>query len=154
MMGEAEVGEDRKTRLLRFLIMCLKERADAFGMRPDREGYVSLMDLMGAILDEPDFSWVTVNDVEAAVESSKPRIFEIRGRRIRVLGAGRGGDGKSRRRRRKPRKQKPRPEAGTQQAHGNAAGGQQASSDQPAGKKKRRRRRRKKKPQADQPKPH
>ncbi len=153
MMGEAEVGEGRKHRLVRFLTMCLKESTDAFGMRPDREGYVSLMDLMGAILDEPDFSWVTVRDVEAAVESSKPRIFEIRGTRIRVLGAGRGGDVKTKRRRRRPGRQKPGPDAGAKQAHRQAAGEQQAPADKPA-KKKRRRRRRKKKPQADQPKPH
>jgi len=154
MMGEAEVGEDRKSRLVRFLTMCLKESTDAFGMRPDREGFVSLMDLMGAILDEPDFSWVTVKDVEAAVDSSKPRIFEIRGRKIRVLGAGRGGESQAKRRRRRPRKQKPRSDAGAKQAHRKAAGEQQASSEQPAKKKKRRRRRRKKKPQTDQPKPH
>jgi len=150
MMGEAEVGEDRKARLVRFLTMCLKERADAFGMRPDREGFVSLMDLMGAILDEPDFSWVTVKDVEAAVEFSTPRVFEIRGRKIRVLGATAGRDGKSKRRRR-TRKKKPRAEASAGAERPVAEQG--ASGDQPA-RKKRRRRRRKRKPQADQPKSH
>ena len=154
MMGEAEVGEDRNNRLVRFLTMCLKERSDAFGMRPDREGYVSLMDLMGAILDEPDFSWVTVKDVEAAVESSRPRLFEIRGRRIRVLGADRGGDAKAKKRRRRPRKKKPGPDAAAKKAHRQTAGGQKESTDGPAKKKKRRRRRRKKKPASDQPKPH
>jgi RNA:NAD 2'-phosphotransferase (TPT1/KptA family) len=150
MMGEAEVGEDRKDRLVRFLTMCLKERADAFGMRPDREGFISLMDLMGAILDEPDFSWVTVKDVEAAVESSTPRLFEIRGRKIRVLGGSRRRDGKAKRRRRT--RKKPRTEAGS--GAGRPGTEQKASGDQPARKKKRRRRRRKKKPQADQAKSH
>jgi RNA:NAD 2'-phosphotransferase (TPT1/KptA family) len=140
MMGEAQGDDSRKQRLLKFLGMALGERRGAFGIRPDREGYVPLMDLMGAILDEPDFSWVTLKDVEEAVGSTRPPGFEIRGGRIRPVGQGGAAPARRSRRRRKVKAKEPAPPVQTRTA---AQAPNSAAGDPPHAKKRRRRRRRK-----------
>ncbi len=161
MVGDGMVENGRLPRLVMFLTMALRDRPDGFGIRPDRGGFVSLMDLMGVILDEPDFSWVTVKDVEAAVQSGQPPLFEISGTRIRVLGK-RGApapvdqkrpSGGSRRRRRPKR-----PEHGssvsqpaqTREAASRSGGPAEIEATAPAGEtgaaRGRRRRRRRRKP--------
>jgi len=127
--------------------MALLDRPDGFGLRPDRAGWVSLMDLMGAILDEPDFSWVTVEDVEQVVGSEKPRRFEIAGTRIRPIGAG-GAERRSSGQRSR-RKKKPRTGSGTSGA-AKSQGSRKADAEGAGGtasrSRRRRRRSRRKKP--------
>lgn len=139
MLGEPAGGDDRIRKLVRFLTMALKDRPGDFGIRPERDGTIRLMDLMGVILDEPDFSWVTMQDVEEAVKATRPPLFEISGRKIRALGGSGGGSG--RRRRRRP---KAKTDGGPRKPQA------EAKSAEAKPKKKRRRRRRKKKPQPGQ----
>ena len=113
-------------------------RADGFGIRPDREGYVHLMDLMGAILDEPDLAWVTVKDVGEAV-ASMPSLFEISGSRIRAIARSQASmsRGRLRRNRGGPPAVQPSAQAPTAEAKAGDAG-----AEQPHRKRRRRRRRR------------
>jgi len=138
-MGEADPGEDRKRLLARFLTMALRERADEFGIKPDREGYVHLMDLMGVILDEPDLAWVTVKDVGEAV-ASMSSLFEISGSRIRAVE--RRAPAASRPRRRRGRGGHPsvQPPQGQVQAPAAEARSGEAGAEK-APKRRRRRRR-------------
>lgn len=150
----------RIRRLVKFLTMALRDRPDGFGIRPDRQGYVPLMDLMGVILDERDFSWVTMKDVEAAVGSSRPPLFEISGTRIRVrtnAKGGKGGEGRGRSRSSRRRRRKRKPAGGKTGSLGGQGveaaarspgpGGEKAAGQgQAGGRRSSRRRRRKRRP--------
>lgn len=149
--------------LARFLSMALKERPRDFGIRVDRRGEVALMDLMGVILEEPDFSWVTVKDVEEAVSTTKPPVFEIHGTSIRVVGARtsapgqgekkRSGSSRRRRRRRKPRSGQGQGGKASQPsqaaARSGSSPGQEGKSSKKKGSSSRRRRRRRRPAAAD-----
>lgn len=117
------VENGRLAQLVSFLSMALRDRPGDFDLRPDRNGLVSLMDLMGVILDEPDFSWVTMRDVDAAVRATDPPLFEISGTSISLVGSRRAGRGRTEQgqspsKRKRRRKRKPH---GSSPADGKAA---------------------------------
>ena len=80
----------RQQKLSRFLSLLLRHRPTRFPIRLDDEGFADLGEVLEMVQALPNFRWVTLDDIEAVVEQSGPRRFEIvaaggRTRRIRAL---------------------------------------------------------------------
>jgi len=71
---------DHLNRLLNYI---LGNRPDEFGLVPDKEGYISLKELLRAINEEPNMAYVRESHIREVLFDNRDGIFEIPGKKIR-----------------------------------------------------------------------
>jgi putative RNA 2'-phosphotransferase len=71
-------------KLSKLMSVALRHDPAGFNLRLDENGWVTLEDLVTAIVDRPGWEWVRIEHIRAVVDTSDKRRFEINGPMIRA----------------------------------------------------------------------
>jgi len=71
--------------LNRLLMYILGNRPDEFGLAPDKEGYISLKELLRAINEEPNIAYVRESHIREVLLHNRDGFFEITEKKIRSV---------------------------------------------------------------------
>ena len=71
------------TNLSRLMSYVLGNRPDEFGLVPDKEGYITVKELLKAINEEPNMAYVRESHLREVMLSDRDGTFEIDGKKIR-----------------------------------------------------------------------
>jgi len=70
---------ERKLEMLsKFLSLLLRHKPEIFDLQMDKEGFVSVDELVGKIRTRKNFSWVTPRDIMSLIKSDAKNRFELR----------------------------------------------------------------------------
>jgi len=78
------VNKHRATKLGKLMDYVLMYRPDEFGLVLDKEGYISIKELLQALREENGWSYLRISHIEESVCGDERVRFEISGDRIRA----------------------------------------------------------------------
>ncbi|MGQ9628984.1 MAG: RNA 2'-phosphotransferase [bacterium] len=80
-----DMPTSRDTQLSKFIALILRHKAEEFGLKPDREGYVAVEELAEAISRQNRWHFVTPLHILRTAAVSVPRRFQVKGGKIRAF---------------------------------------------------------------------